>query len=315
VKVVKQERGQSYENAPYGMSWQFIHEAVYPADHPYHHITIGSTEDLDAATVDDVKAFFKTFYAPNNATLVVAGDFVKADAMALVTKYFGPIARADAPPHRTAPAVSLSAETRQEANAGVELPRVYVTWPTPAFFADGDAQLDVLARVLSSGKTSRLYKRLVYDDQIAQDVSAFQASSQLGSLFVVQATAKPGHTADELLKVIDEELAKVRGAGVGQAELDRAKTKLLSESIFGIERDGARANLVNEYNHYVGDPGYLPKDVARHQSVTAEALRAAMTTWLPPGRRVVTVFNPLKGAPISGVLARTTTTVQNGGAQ
>src|SRR5262249_25616072 len=184
--VVKNERRQTYENAPSGLVRQFIRAAVSPADHPYHLLTIGTPEDLDRASLDDVKTFFRTFYLPNNATLVVAGDFDKARAKALVEQYFGPVVRGGAPPvHRTPMPVKLSRETRLGVDAAVELPRIYVTWASPPHFAPGDAELDALARVLTGGKSSRLYKRLVYDMQIAQDVSASQSSSELASEFEV----------------------------------------------------------------------------------------------------------------------------------
>jgi predicted Zn-dependent peptidase len=171
-EVVKNERRQNYENAPYGLVFQYINERLYPASHPYHLLTIGTPKDLDAASLDDVKAFFRTWYLPNNATVVVAGDIDKAKTKALVEKYFGPIPAGTLPARNPVPDAKLTSEVRLDVAAGVELPRVYLSWLTPKMFAPGDAELDLVARVLSGGKTSRLYKRLVYDMQIAQDVSA-----------------------------------------------------------------------------------------------------------------------------------------------
>jgi predicted Zn-dependent peptidase len=309
--VVKNERRQSYENAPYGMVPQFVHEALYPAEHPYRNLTIGSPQDLDRATLDDVKAFFRTWYVPNNATLVVAGDIDKKKTLALVEKYFGPIPSGTLPARRyqaspgPVPDVKLAGETRLEVEAGVELPRVYISWPTPPYFAAGDGELDLLARALTSGKTSRLYKRLVYDDQIAQDVASYQASAQLGSMFEIVATAKPGHTADELVKAIDEELGKVRSGGVTDAELARAKTSFLADEVFSLEGVGSRANTFNTFNQYVGDPGYLPKYFDRYEKMTAASVRDAARTLLPEKARIVTVVTPKKDAPICGVLTAT----------
>jgi predicted Zn-dependent peptidase len=302
--VVKNERRQNYENAPYGLVAQYVDEALYPPTHPYHHLAIGSPEDLDAATLDDVRQFFRTWYVPNNATLVVAGDIDADSALALVEKYFGPIP-AGAPPSRAAaPPVVLTGETRLEIEAGVELPRVVVAWPTPAIFAPGDGELDLLARALTAGKTSRLYKRLVYDDQIAQDVTSYQASAQLGSQFEVVATAKPGHTPEELLAAIDQEIAKVRDAGITDAELERARTAFLAQHAFGLERIGARADTINLYAHHTGDGAYLPKDIARYEAVTGAGVRDAARTWVPAGKRVVALVRPTKGAPLPGRLAR-----------
>jgi zinc protease len=301
---VKNERRQNYENAAYGMVPRFVAEALYPPSHPYHHLTIGSPEDLSAATLDDVRQFFRTWYVPNNATLVIAGDIDPQATRDLVDRYFGPIPRGPAParPSLSTPAVSLASETRLEIEAGVELPRLVVAWHSPAFFAAGDADLDLLARVLTGGKSSRLYKRLVYDDQIAQDVTASQDSAQLGSAFKIIATAKPGHTPEELLAAIDAEVAKVQDAGVSAPELDRARASFLSREAFALERVGTRADVVSTYDHYLGDPGYLSNDIARYAQATTESLRGAARAWLPPGKRVVAVVRPVKGAPLAGRL-------------
>jgi predicted Zn-dependent peptidase len=305
-EVVKNERRQNYENAPYGMVSSFVHAEVYPKDHPYHLLTIGSPEDLDAATFEDVKAFFRANYVPNNATLVISGDFERARAASLVEKWFGPIPRGKDVPHRKATAVQHPGETRLDVEAGVELPRAQVTWPTPAFFASGDAELDLVSHVLTGGKTSRLYKRLVYDLQIAQSVGASQQSSELGSVFEINATAKPGHTGEELLKVIDEELAKLRTGGVTEPELSRARTSIVADTLFDLERSSSRANRLNTYSHYIGDPNYLAKDLARTTSATTTSITGAARTWLKEKDRVVTIVTPKKEAPIAGRITRTT---------
>jgi predicted Zn-dependent peptidase len=303
--VVKNERRQNYENAPYGLVPQFTREELFPPEHPYHLLTIGTPKDLDAASLDDVRSFFRSWYVPNNATLTVAGDIDKKKTLELVEKYFGPIPQRKLPERKTPPPPKPTGETKLEVEADVELARVYVSWPTPAYYANGDAELDLLAHVLSSGKTSRLYKRLVYDLQIAQDVSASQQSSQLASVFEIRATAKPGKTSAELLKVIDEELASVRSAGVKDDELARAKKTIVSAMIFDVERVGTRANLMNTYNHHLGDPSYFPKDVARFENATKEAVKDAAVKWTPSAARLVTTVTPTKGAPLAGRLVRT----------
>ncbi len=305
-EVVKNERRQNYQNAPYGLVGQYVDEALFPPTHPYHHLAIGSPEDLDAASLDDVKRFFRTWYVPNNATLVVAGDIDPEATQKLVEQYFGPIPSSPLPERPAAAKVQLSGETRLEIEAGVELPRVVVSWVTPAFFTPGDGELDLLARALTAGKTSRLYKRLVYTDQIAQEVSAFQGSRQFGSTFHISATAKPGHSPEELLKAIDEELAKLRDAGLDDAEMSRVRTAFVADEAFGLEGVGARASLINSYVHYTGDPGFLPKDLARYQNATAAGVRDAARTWLPADKRVVALVRAVKGAPLSGRLARRT---------
>lgn len=310
-EVVKNERRQNYENAPYGLVGQAVRAELFPASHPYHLLTIGSPKDLDAATLDDVKSFFRTYYVPNNATLTLAGDFEEAQALALVKKYFAPIVSRPLPPKKTPIETKLDKVTKIDVSADVELARAYVSWPTPAFFASGDSDLDLVARALTSGKTSRLYKRLVYDLQIAQGVFASQSSMELGSVFEIVATAKPGHTGDELLKVIDEELAALRERGVSQEELARAKVSTRADNIFGIERVGARANLLNTYFHYTGDADYFAKDLERSEVATIESVRNAARTYLTETGRIVTIVTPKKGAPIAGEV----TNVSRGGAK
>lgn len=305
-EVVKNERRQNYENAPYGLVIAFIRAEVYPKEHPYHLLTIGSPEDLDAATFEDVKAFFRTNYLPNNATLVISGDIDRAKVAPLVEKWFGPIPRGKDVPRKKPITTTLAGETRIDVEAGVELARAYVTWPTPAFFAPGDAELDLVSHVLTGGKTSRLYKRLVYDLQIAQSVGASQQSSELGSLFEITATAKPGHTGEELLKVIDEEIAKLRTGGVTEPELSRARTTITADTLFDLERSSARANRLNTYSHYVGNPNYLAKDLARTANASTTSITEAARTWLKEKDRVVTIVAPKKDAPVAGRIVKTT---------
>ncbi|MGK3965979.1 M16 family metallopeptidase [Sorangium sp. So ce118] len=305
--VVKNERRQNYENAPYGLVPQFIRAAMFPESHPYHLLTIGTPEDLDAARMDDVQAFFKTFYVPNNATLVVAGDIDRVRTKELVNRYFSSIPKGAPPPVVSKPEPGdLATEKRLEIEADVELPRLTISWVTPPSFAPGDAELDLVANVLSSGKTSRLYKRLVYDLQIAQDVFAGQQSSQLASTFQITATLKKGKSPEQALKLIDAELEKLRKAPPAQDEHDRARAKLLSDLVFSMEQVTARANAINNYNQLAGDPGYFPKDVARYETATAADLQKATADFLPQGRRVIALVTPKPGAPKAGRLVKQT---------
>lgn len=299
-EVVKNERRQNYENAPYGMVPMAIREQLFPPAHPYHRLTIGSPADLDAATLDDVRAFFRRYYVPNNATLVLSGDFDRTKARALVEKYFGPIPRAAEVPRQAARPAAHPGETRIEMEAGVELARVYLNWPSPPHLKAEDAELDLVARILSNGKTSRLYKRLVYDLQIAQNVVANQASMEIANNFDIVVTAKSGHGADELLKAIDEELAKLRAGGVKEDELSRAQAAINSDNLFELERSSQRANTLNSYNHFTGDPNWLAQDIARTNHATVESVNAAARTWLPEKDRVVTLVTPKKDAPTAG---------------
>ena len=209
--VVKNERRQRTENRPAGLVSQVLLEALYPPDHPYYHEVIGSMEDLSAASVEDVKGFFRTYYAPGNATLTIAGDFDRAKTKELVEQYFGPIPAGPPVARRPAPTVRLTAPKRIAMEAKIQQPQLYVSYPSPANFAPGDRELDLLANVLGNGKSSRLYKRLVYELKIAQSVSASQQSQLLASDFEITASPMPGHTLDEILAVIDEEIAGAPG--------------------------------------------------------------------------------------------------------
>ncbi len=302
-KVVLNERRQNYEDQPYGMVRKYLREALYPPGHPYHNLTIGSPEDLNAATLEDVHNFYKTYYVPNNASLVIAGDIDQAATRRLVDQYFGPLPRQPEPVVRTQPvAVTLDKEVVLPVDAGVELARVYVAWPSPPIFAEGDAALDAVSEVLTSGKTSRLYKRLVYDLQVAKDVSSWQESRQLGSDFQIMVTGKPGQTAETLLSVIDEELAKVREGGVTKDEADRARINLEASLIFRMEGMGHRADTFNLYAQHTGSPDYFARDVGRYRALTAADLHSAVKQWLPQGKRVVVLVKPNPQAPRAGVL-------------
>src|SRR4051812_2839884 len=184
-KVVQNERRQSYENRPYGQSELAIPDAMYPADHPYHWPTIGSHEDLEAAGLQDVRDFFTRFYLPSNASLVVAGDFDLPTGRALVEKYFGWIPKRPAPARRTPPPATITENKDITLTDRVQLPRLRLCWHSPALFAAGDADLDLAAQVLGGGKSSRLYKTLVFEQRLAQDAFAYQSSQMLGSLFHV----------------------------------------------------------------------------------------------------------------------------------
>jgi len=305
-EVVKNERRQNYENAPYGLVPQYIHGALYPKEHPYHRLTIGTPADLDAASMDDVRGFFRTFYVPNNASLVVAGDIDRAKTKALVEQYFGPIARGAEPPVKKTPIpVRLAKEKTLRVEAAVELPRLYITWLSPPMFAPGDADLDVLSDVLTSGQSSRLSKRLVYDLQIAQDVSAYQASAQLGSQFEIMVTGKKGQSPSALLALVDEELDRLRREAPSEEEVSRSRTGLLSKLVFRTERVTERANLLNTCNQMTGTPGCLSKDVARYQAVRPADVQRAVQTYLPPKQRVVTFALPTPHAPRAGRLVET----------
>ena len=295
--VVKNERRQNYEMQPYGEAWKVLMENLWDPQFPYHWLPIGSHEDLTAATLEDVKEFFRHWYGPENATLAIAGDFDPKEARALVEKWFGPIPTARVPERATPRPVPLAAEKRVTIQDEVQLPRVYVAWQTPPVFADGDAALDMAGAILSDGKSARLVKRLVMDERIAQSVSAGQASQKLASQFVVVATPKPGQTPERLLAEIDEELAKLAAKPPTAQELQRAKNKAESSMVFALEPVGGfggRAATLNNYWLLTGDPGYLAKDLARYRAVTPEDVQKAVAKYLRKDARVVLTVMPGK---------------------
>jgi len=240
-----------------------LSEAVFPKGHPYSWPVIGSQEDLTAAALDDVKEFFKTYYTPNNLSLVIAGDFEPAEAKKLVEKYFGDIPPGPAldRPARWIPPVD--GEKVVEVNDRVSLERVYLGWPAPEYFTPEDATLDLTARILGDGLSARLTRALVYDKQIATAVSAFNSSGEIAGLFVVQATARPGSSLAEIESIVTSEIARLAKEGPTAAEVDRAKNKQESEFISGLERIGGfggKADVLNQYNTYLGDPGKIEAD-------------------------------------------------------
>jgi zinc protease len=301
--VVKNERRQNYENAPYGMAPIVIDEMLYPEEHPYRWPTIGSMDDLSAASYQDVVEFFKTYYQPGNASLVIAGDIDAARTRALVEKWFGDVkpGASPVPPTEHRPAV-LTGVKRKTIQDRVQLPRLYLTWLTPAHMKPGDAELDVAASILTSGKNSRLYKRLVYDLQIAQDVMAYQASSALGSQFQVVVTARPpaeGTSAqaavDRIRTIVDEEIARLRKEAPAVREFERAINKIEASFYNRMERVGGFygvGDLLNAYYFATGNPDYFNEDLARYRALAAADIQSAVVRWLPLDRRVELIVEP-----------------------
>jgi zinc protease len=290
--VVKNERRQSYENQPYGLSEIAIREALYPKDHPYHWPTIGSMDDLSAASYEDVVAFFKAYYGPANASVVIAGDVDASKARALAETWFAAVPPSAPVPKLAPRPVTLETERRIVLEDRVQLPRLYLTWPIPPAFSPAEAALTSLADVLALGKNSRLYKRLVYDTQVAQDVSASVDSEALASTFGIVATARAGHSLEELRKAIDEELGRIREQPPTPHEVERVVAEHTSAFLFGLERLGGLGGLADQMNAYLvatGDPDYFAQDLARFGALSPSDLQAAAQTFLGPGRVVLSV--------------------------
>ena len=295
--VVRNERRQSIENSPYGIVEEGVFHELFPKGHPYYADVMGSHADIQAAKLEDVRNFFKLYYAPNNASLAIVGDIDPAQVKQLVDKYFAPLKRGAPVPKITATTPPITSERREVIHDDVELPRVYMAWITAPVFKPGDSDADLASEILGGGKSSRLYKKLVYEKQIALDVSASQQSLMLGSVFEIVVTARPGHTADEMEKAVDEELAEFRKAGPTTVELERARNGIETGMIAGLERlggFGGVADRLNEYNHYLGNPGYFAQDVHRYDAATTASIRAFAENQLKPTARVVVYGVPGK---------------------
>ena len=282
LDVVLNERRQNYENRPYGLAGMALAAAMFPPDHPYHWLTIGSAEDLRAASLDLVREFFQTYYHPGNASLSLAGDVDTEQAFDLAEQYFGALpAGAKVEPVRVDAKLTASANLVLEDR--VELPRLYLSWHSPAMFASDDAELDIVADVLAHGKTSRLYKSLVYERRIAADISADQHSREMGGQFQIASTASAGVSLMELNTAIVTAVAELGAHGPTDSELERGLAQTEAQFIYRLQTVGGfggKGDQLNAYNTFAGDPGYFERDRQRYFDVTSRGAAAAATRWL-----------------------------------
>jgi len=288
--VVKNERRQRVDNVPYGRADETILAALYPKSHPYSWPVIGSMADLSAASLTDVQNFFKTYYAPNNATLTIAGDFDPATVKKLVAQYFADIPRGPEVKRRvTVPAVSVPRDTFLVLEDKVQLPRLYYAWHSVKGFSKDDAALDLLAQIVANDKNSRLYKKLVYELQTAQNVNAFQDGSRLDGKFEVSVTPKPGQKVADIDKVVETEIANIINNGVTQRELQRAQNVYKASFLNRLASVLGKAEVLNSYNYFIGNPDYVQQDAARYDRVTAADVQRVAKTYLGRPKIVLTV--------------------------
>jgi len=283
-EVVKNERRQSYENRPYGLAFETLMAALHPEGHPYRHSVIGSMEDLAQATLEDARAFFRTYYSPANASLAVAGDVSTAEVMRLVERYFGPLSGEREVARPTAPEAGATEEKRLVLEDRVHLPRLYLGWKSAPQYTGEDAALEILGSVLAGGKTSRLHQRLVHGERIAQDVSAFQNGCEIDGSFLIVVTAKPGVGLEALERVVREEVERLAEDGVSHDERVRTFHQLESGMVHALERVGGfggKADRLNEYLVFTGDSDFVRGDLERYRSVTESDVAEAA------GRRLV----------------------------
>jgi zinc protease len=292
--VVLNERRQNYENRPYGMTMMALAAALYPPHHPYHWLTIGAAEDIRAMRLEQVQEFFRTFYHPSNASLALAGDIETERAFELAEQYFGDL-KPGRVPERVHAEASLTHEIRLLIEDRVEMPRVYMAWHSPASFAPDDAEMDLVGDLLANGKTSRLYRTLVYDKRMALDVSGYQSSRELGGFFLLMATAAPGTALTELVAVIDQHIENVIEQGPTPDEMERGTAQAEAHFMYRLQTVGGfggKSDQLNAYNVFRGDPGYFGEDLRRYREATADGVRAAAGRHLAFDRRVLLCVVP-----------------------
>jgi len=295
-EVVKEERRQRYDNVPYGTAFERLLRLAYPTDYPYHWATIGSMEDLEAASLDDIREFFATWYRPDNATLTIVGDFVPDEAKRLVEQYFGDIASGGSFPRFTAERTTPGHEVRETFTDKVQLPRIYRLYHLPRMGDPDWIAADLLTTVLASDKASRLDRVLVHEKQIAQDVATYVLPTESTGILLLQATAREGVQIEEIESAIDEEVARLAVGGVTKEELTRAKNRAEIEFAHQLETFDARADLLGMFSTYFGDPSMIHRWLDPYRAATAEDLAHIARKYLIPENRVTSLFVPERSA-------------------
>ncbi len=297
-EVVKNERRQTYENAPYGPSTLALLDTLFPSGTPYHGAVIGSMEDLTRAELGDVRAFFQAYYAPSNATLAVAGDFEIESAKALVHKYFATLPNRAKPPTNHQPIQKLAAPKRLVVKEPVQLAQVNFGYVAPPAYSPDDPALDVTMAVLAGGKATRLYRALVVEGKVASDVSAELDSNQLASAAMLSATVASGKKPEDVERSMDAVLEGLARRGPTEAELSRAKRRIVLgvlqnlELLNGPGGETGRAGILQRLNHYLGDPGRLASWVQSIEKVSAADVQRVLRDHLAAQNRVVVVTEP-----------------------
>ncbi len=273
-EVVRNERRQSYENAPYGPLWLELPEAMFPPEHPYGHPVIGSHEDIIAAGVQDVRDFFSTWYVPNNASLVVAGDLDTTQARAAIERFFGEIQARPLPDRPRVAPVTHPVKTRVDIRDQVQVPMGVLAWHSPGALQPGDAELDLVSGILAGGEASRLTRGLV-DTGLALEVDANQYSQTLGSVFMIEFKPAPGHDLDELRGLVLEQLRRLAQQGPTAEELEREQNQLELRFLHQLESLHSRASALNRYLVQMGTPDGLERDLDRYRKASVEGVRQA----------------------------------------
>jgi predicted Zn-dependent peptidase len=296
IDVVRNEKRQSYDNRPYTKAMFAGYEALYPEGHPYRHLTIGLHEDLERASVDDVKKFFKTWYVPANATLAIVGDFDPAQVKQVVEKWFGAFPTSVKPVLVPIPAPNVASREINVDDSFAKLRQITFSWHSPAAYADGDAELNIAAAALSEEGTGRLYKSLVYDKQLAQQVRSSQDGSTFSGLFQVTVTLRSNADLDQVKHIVLDELARVAREKLGDKEIARVVAAQEARAIYRLENLNTRANVMQEYNQFLGDPDRITWDLNRYRNTTAETVRATFAKYITLDHMITVITNPAGGA-------------------
>jgi zinc protease len=270
IDVVRNERLERYDNQPYGLAWEILINNLYPDGHPYSWPTIGYVADINSYSLKDVKDFFKAYYSPSNACLTIAGNFEKDNARDLVEKYFGNLKSNKISGELVIPLAVLKENKIITRKENVQLERIYLVWATEKAFDQYDSSLDILGDILSGSKNARLYKSLVYDRELAQDISAYQFSGKYSGHFMIVATAKPGVSLSTLKDEIFRELKNVSENGVTTREIFRSKNGIKSSFIYSMQNVESLADQLNYYNFYTSEPNSFNDDLTRYENVTCE---------------------------------------------
>ncbi len=279
-EVVMNERRQRYDNQPYGRAWEILFSNLFPENHPYHWPTIGWMKDIESYTLEDVRAFFETYYAPNNASLVIAGNIDYDKAAKSAEQYFSEIKSYPNIPKVEIPDFELQENKTIVFEDNVQLPRIYLMWKSDPLYKEDDAKLDVLSDALSASKNSRLYKKLIFEKQLALDVFAFQYSAHYEGIFIIVATAKPGVSLDELKELIFAELEEIYANGITESELEKAKNAIISGNIYDLQYISGIANKLNNYNCTLGEPNSFIYDINRYENLALDDVKKAASKYL-----------------------------------
>jgi len=278
--VVKNERLERYDNQPYGLAWELINKNLYPDTHPYSWPTIGFLKDIESYSIEDVRNFFKKYYSPGNACLVIAGDFEIQSTIDLIEKYFSSIPNFESAYEPELVTFELKENILIEHKDNVQLERIYLAWKSDIIFGKDDASLEVLADILCGSKNSRLYKKLVFDLQIAQDVTAFQYSGKFAGQFMIISTARPGVKLDQIKDIIFDEIKTVSGKFAVDKELEKSKNGIKAQFVYGMQNLDTIADYLNHYNYYLNEPNSFEFDLSRYTSIDKNSIKEAAGRFL-----------------------------------